>query len=83
MFGFYACLQFHVESVLAIKMSSKKNKSKSKKSSEGDGSLVLKDGSHDSSNLQTPGHDGGSGKSSNSNSFTVMDFIEKGKIVTT
>ncbi|XP_040904943.1 ATPase family protein 2 homolog [Toxotes jaculatrix] len=58
-------------------MSSKKNKSKSKKSSEGDSSVVVKEGSNDSSNLQTPGHDGGSCRSSNSNSFTVIDFIEK------
>ncbi|XP_042274364.1 ATPase family protein 2 homolog [Thunnus maccoyii] len=57
-------------------MSSKKNKSKSKRANEGDGSLVLKDGSNDS-NLQTSGHDGGSCKSSNCNSFTVIDFIEK------
>ncbi|XP_022615588.1 spermatogenesis-associated protein 5 [Seriola dumerili] len=58
-------------------MSSKKNKSKSKKASEGDGSVVLKEGSNDSSSLQTSGHDGGNSKSSNSNSFTVTDFIEK------
>ncbi|XP_071314293.1 ATPase family gene 2 protein homolog A isoform X2 [Trachinotus anak] len=55
-------------------MSSKKNKSKSKKASDGDGSAVLKEGSNDSSNLQ---HDGGSNRSSNSSSFTVTDFIEK------
>ncbi|XP_035525477.1 ATPase family protein 2 homolog [Morone saxatilis] len=58
-------------------MSSKKNKSKSKKASEGDSSLSLKEGSSDSSNLQTSSQDGGSCKSSNSNSFTVIDFIEK------
>ncbi|XP_047441341.1 ATPase family protein 2 homolog [Mugil cephalus] len=58
-------------------MSSKKNKSKSKRASEGDGSLFLKEGSGDSSGLQTPGSDGRSGKSSDCNTFTVMDFIEK------
>ncbi|XP_045887224.1 ATPase family protein 2 homolog [Micropterus dolomieu] len=58
-------------------MSSKKNKSKSKKASDGDSSLVLKEGSNDFSNLQTSGHEGGSCKSLNSNSFTVIDFIEK------
>lgn len=79
----YTCLQSHVENIVTIKMSSKKNKSKSKKSSEGDDSLVLKESSRDSSNLQTPGQDGGSCKSSNCNSFTVTDFIEKGKTDTT
>lgn len=54
-------------------MSSKKSKSKSKKASEGDSSLVLKGGSSDSSSLQTSGYDGGS-----SDSFTVIDFINKG-----
>uniref|UniRef100_UPI0037E976B7 ATPase family gene 2 protein homolog A n=1 Tax=Semicossyphus pulcher TaxID=241346 RepID=UPI0037E976B7 len=58
-------------------MSSKKNKSKSKKSSDGDSSLLLKEGSNDSSNLQTSGHEGGSCKSLNCNSFTVIDFIDK------
>ncbi|XP_030000982.1 ATPase family protein 2 homolog [Sphaeramia orbicularis] len=59
-------------------MSSKKNKSKSKRTNEGDGSLGLKEEVlSDSSNLQTPARDGGNSKSLNSNSFTVMDFIEK------
>ncbi|XP_029021832.1 ribosome biogenesis protein SPATA5 [Betta splendens] len=58
-------------------MSSKKSKSKSKKVSEGDSSLVLKDGSIDSSSLQTTGQDEGSSKSSNCNSFNVIDFIDK------
>ncbi|KAF1385064.1 hypothetical protein PFLUV_G00126700 [Perca fluviatilis] len=58
-------------------MSSKKNKSKSKRASESDSSLLSKEGSNDSSNLQTPGHEGGSCKSLNINSFTVIDFIEK------
>ncbi|XP_070692681.1 ATPase family gene 2 protein homolog A [Pempheris klunzingeri] len=58
-------------------MSSKKNKSKSKRASEGDSSLLLKEGSNDSSNLQTSSHEGGSCKSLNSNSFTVIDFIDK------
>uniref|UniRef100_A0A7N6AX08 vesicle-fusing ATPase n=1 Tax=Anabas testudineus TaxID=64144 RepID=A0A7N6AX08_ANATE len=58
-------------------MSSKKNKGKSKKGSDGDSSLVLKEGSSDSSSLQTSGHDGGNSKSPNGNSFTVIDFIEK------
>ncbi|KAM4555785.1 ATPase family gene 2 protein homolog A isoform 1-T1 [Odontesthes bonariensis] len=53
-------------------MSSKKNKSKSKKASEGDSS-----GLNDSSNLQTSGPDEGSCRSSNSDSFTVIDFLEK------
>ncbi|KAM4621933.1 ATPase family gene 2 protein homolog A [Polymixia lowei] len=44
-------------------MSSKKNKSKSKKANEGESF-------NDSSNLQTSWHDGG-------NSFAVIDFIEK------
>ncbi|XP_042348888.1 ATPase family protein 2 homolog isoform X2 [Plectropomus leopardus] len=56
-------------------MSSKKNKGKSKKGGEGDSSLLLKEGSADSSNLQTSGQEGGSCKSLNS--FTVIDFIEK------
>uniref|UniRef100_A0A3P8V3J7 AFG2 AAA ATPase homolog A n=1 Tax=Cynoglossus semilaevis TaxID=244447 RepID=A0A3P8V3J7_CYNSE len=58
-------------------MSSKKNKGKSKKSSDGDSSGLLKENSSDSSSLQTPGHEGGSCRSSNSNSFTVIDCIEK------
>ncbi|XP_068439892.1 ATPase family gene 2 protein homolog A isoform X2 [Clinocottus analis] len=58
-------------------MSSKKNKSKSKRASEGDSSLLLKETSSDSSNLQTPGHEGGKCTSLNSNSFTVIDFIDK------
>lgn len=61
-------------------MSSKKNKSKSKKASDGESSLVLKEGSNDFSNLQTSGHEGGSCKSLNSSSFTVIDFIEKGNV---
>lgn len=55
-------------------MSSKKNKSKSKKASEGDSSLLLKE----DSSLQTSSHEGGSCKRLN-NSFTVMDFIDKGE----
>ncbi|XP_041652881.1 ATPase family protein 2 homolog isoform X2 [Cheilinus undulatus] len=58
-------------------MSTKKNKSKSKKASEGDSSLVLKEGSNDSSNLQTSLHEGGSSRSLNGNSLIVMDFIDK------
>uniref|UniRef100_A0A3Q3E7S2 vesicle-fusing ATPase n=1 Tax=Labrus bergylta TaxID=56723 RepID=A0A3Q3E7S2_9LABR len=59
-------------------MSSKKNKSKTKKGSEGDSSLVVKEGSEGSSNLQTSGHEGGgSCRSFNNNSFTVTDFIDK------
>ncbi|XP_031173059.1 ATPase family protein 2 homolog [Sander lucioperca] len=58
-------------------MSSKKNKSKSKRASESDSSLLSKEGSNDSTNLQTSGHEGGSCKSLNINSFTVIDFIEK------
>ncbi|XP_041845721.1 ATPase family protein 2 homolog [Melanotaenia boesemani] len=58
-------------------MSSKKNKSKSKKASEGDNSLVLKQETSDPSNLQTSRQDEGSCKSSSCNSFTVIDFIEK------
>uniref|UniRef100_A0A668S718 non-chaperonin molecular chaperone ATPase n=1 Tax=Oreochromis aureus TaxID=47969 RepID=A0A668S718_OREAU len=57
-------------------MSSKKNKSKTKKASEGDSSLV-KEGLNDSSSLQTSRTDGGSCKSLNWNSFSVIDFIEK------
>ncbi|KAM9357083.1 ATPase family gene 2 protein homolog A [Symphorus nematophorus] len=58
-------------------MSSKKNKSKCKKASEGDGSVLLKEGSNDSSSLQTSSHEGGNCKSFSSNSFTVIDFIDK------
>nr|XP_046261803.1 ATPase family protein 2 homolog isoform X2 [Scatophagus argus] len=54
-------------------MSSKKSKSKSKKASEGDSSLLLKEGS----NLQTSNHEGGNCKSLNNNSFTVIDFVDK------
>ncbi|KAM9849540.1 ATPase family gene 2 protein homolog A [Aulostomus maculatus] len=57
-------------------MSSKKNKSKSKRGEEGDRSAAAREGSSDSSILQTSGHDGGS-CSSSSNSFTVIEFIEK------
>uniref|UniRef100_A0A8C6WGV4 Spermatogenesis associated 5 n=1 Tax=Neogobius melanostomus TaxID=47308 RepID=A0A8C6WGV4_9GOBI len=49
-------------------MSSKKNKSKSKRTSEGDSSLGLKEGLSDDS----PGQSG-----RNNNLFTVIDFIEK------
>ena len=62
-------------------MSSKKNKSKSKKPSEGDGSVVLEEGLNNSSNLQTPGRHGGSDKSAKSDSFTAIDFIEKGEML--
>nr|XP_020449723.1 spermatogenesis-associated protein 5 isoform X1 [Monopterus albus] len=57
-------------------MSSKKNKGKIKKANERDGSLVLKEDSSGSSSLQTSGHDGGNCTRS-SNSFTVIDFIDK------
>uniref|UniRef100_A0A3Q4H702 AFG2 AAA ATPase homolog A n=1 Tax=Neolamprologus brichardi TaxID=32507 RepID=A0A3Q4H702_NEOBR len=60
-------------------MSSKKNKSKTKKASEGNSSFLVKEGLNDSSSLQTSRTDGGSCKSLNCNSFTVIDFIEKGK----
>lgn len=60
-------------------MSSKKNKNKAKKSSEADGSLLLKDGSNDASDLHTSGQEGGSCRSLSGNTFTVTDFIEKGK----
>ncbi|XP_074530771.1 ATPase family gene 2 protein homolog A [Halichoeres trimaculatus] len=56
-------------------MSSKKNKNKSKKSSEGDSSVLLRESSNESSILQTTGDEGGSCR--NSNSFTVIDFIDK------
>uniref|UniRef100_A0A3Q3AHF4 vesicle-fusing ATPase n=1 Tax=Kryptolebias marmoratus TaxID=37003 RepID=A0A3Q3AHF4_KRYMA len=56
-------------------MSSKKNKNKSKRTSEGDSSGVLKEAPRDSSNPQTST---GSCKTSDScSSFTVFDFIEK------
>ncbi|KAI3351433.1 hypothetical protein L3Q82_020286 [Scortum barcoo] len=58
-------------------MSSKKNKSKSKKTSEGDSSVSLKESSGESSSLQTPGNEGGTCRSLNRNSFTVIDFIDK------
>ncbi|XP_076005308.1 ATPase family gene 2 protein homolog A isoform X2 [Genypterus blacodes] len=58
-------------------MSSKKNKSKSKRANEVESSPGLKEDSDNSANLQTSGHDGGSCKNTNSNSFTVTDFIEK------
>ncbi|XP_077388106.1 ATPase family gene 2 protein homolog A isoform X2 [Festucalex cinctus] len=47
-------------------MSSKKNKSRSKRLNEGDGSC-------DSSNLETSSHE----ESRSSNAFTVIDFVEK------
>lgn len=75
----YTCFRFHVEKLFAITMSSKKNKSKTKKASEGDSSFLVKEGQNDSSSLQTSRTDGGSCKSLNCNSFTVIDFIEKGK----
>ncbi|XP_038164476.1 ATPase family protein 2 homolog [Cyprinodon tularosa] len=55
-------------------MSSKKNKNKSKRVSEGDNSLIQND---ESCNLQTSGLDGGTCRTSNCNSLAVMDFIEK------
>ncbi|XP_030595152.1 ATPase family protein 2 homolog [Archocentrus centrarchus] len=58
-------------------MSSKKNKSKTKKGSEGDGSLLETESPNDSASLQTCGAHGGSCKSSNCSSFSVIDFIEK------
>ncbi|XP_068596747.1 ATPase family gene 2 protein homolog A [Brachionichthys hirsutus] len=51
-------------------MSSKKNKNKSKRASEGDSSLSPRGGSNQS-DLQTSGHDG------RLNSFTIIDFIDK------
>uniref|UniRef100_H3BVT2 vesicle-fusing ATPase n=1 Tax=Tetraodon nigroviridis TaxID=99883 RepID=H3BVT2_TETNG len=54
-------------------MSSKKNKSKSKRGSEGNSSLLSKE----DSSLQTSSHEEGSCKSLSSNSFTVIDFIDK------
>ncbi|KAF3694206.1 Spermatogenesis-associated protein 5 Spermatogenesis-associated factor protein [Channa argus] len=56
-------------------MSSKKNKSKSKKGSEGQDSLALKENPDDS--LQTSDHDRGSCRNLNSSSFAVIDFIDK------
>lgn len=61
-----------------VEMSAKKNKSKSKKASEGDSSVSLKEGSDDPGNLQTSGHEGGNCKRFN-NSLTVIDFIDNGK----
>lgn len=58
-----------------LNMSSKKNKSKSKRGSEGDGSVLSKG----VSSLQTFGPEEGSSKTLNSNLFTVIDFIDKGK----
>ncbi|KAM6923589.1 ATPase family gene 2 protein homolog A [Xenentodon cancila] len=67
-------------------MSSKKNKSKSKKASVEDASVVGKEGSHDSTSLQASGCDGGTREttsctsftpSTSCTSFTVNDFIEK------
>uniref|UniRef100_A0AAQ4P6A6 vesicle-fusing ATPase n=1 Tax=Gasterosteus aculeatus aculeatus TaxID=481459 RepID=A0AAQ4P6A6_GASAC len=51
-------------------MSSKKNKSKSKRASEGDSS-------NDSCGLTTSGQEGGRSRSLSSHSFTVIDFIDK------
>lgn len=61
--------------LLQLNMSSKKNKSKSKKGSDGDASVLSKG----DSSLQTSSHEEGSSKILNSNSFTVIDFIDKGK----
>lgn len=57
-------------------MSSKKNKSKVRRVIEGDNSSGLREGSSDSTSLQSSGHEGGGSK--NLNSFTVIEFIEKG-----
>ncbi|XP_008419366.1 spermatogenesis-associated protein 5 isoform X1 [Poecilia reticulata] len=70
----YTCRQIHVEHIYTVIMSSKKNKSKSKRTSEGDNSLLQKD---ESCILQISGLDGGSCRSPDCNSFSVMDFIEK------
>uniref|UniRef100_A0A3B3X9S1 AAA+ ATPase domain-containing protein n=1 Tax=Poecilia mexicana TaxID=48701 RepID=A0A3B3X9S1_9TELE len=43
----YTCRQIHVEHISTVIMSSKKNKSKSKRTSEGDNSLLQKDESSD------------------------------------
>uniref|UniRef100_A0A674BB65 AFG2 AAA ATPase homolog A n=1 Tax=Salmo trutta TaxID=8032 RepID=A0A674BB65_SALTR len=56
-------------------MSSKKNKSKVRRVIEGDNSSGLREGSSDSTSLQSSGHEGGGSK--NLNSFTVIEFIEK------
>lgn len=72
----YTCRRIHVEHIFTVIMSSKKNKSKSKRASEGDNSLLQKD---ESSSLQISGLDGGSCRSPDFNSFSVMDFIEKGE----
>ncbi|KAM9375656.1 LOW QUALITY PROTEIN: ATPase family gene 2 protein homolog A [Pholidichthys leucotaenia] len=58
--------------VLLIEMSSKKNKSKSKKIGEGDSSLLMKEESTDSSSSQTSSLEG-----KPTNCFTTIDFIEK------
>lgn len=58
-------------------MSSKKNKSKSKRVSEGDGSVS----SREDSRPHTPGHEGGRCNSLDSNSFTVIEFIDKGAML--
>ena len=60
-------------------MSSKKNKSKSKRGNEGDNSSGLKDGSGDSTNLQNSTV--GANSNTGNNSFAVIDFIEKGKLL--
>ncbi|XP_062331947.1 ATPase family gene 2 protein homolog A [Osmerus eperlanus] len=56
-------------------MSSKKNKSKSKRGNEGDNSSGLKDGSGDSTNLQNSTV--GANSNTGNDSFAVIDFIEK------
>lgn len=61
-----------MEDIFTIKMSSKKNKSKSKRASEGDSS-------NDSCGLTTSGQEGGRSRSLSSHSFTVIDFIDKGE----
>lgn len=61
--------------LLLLNMSSKKSKSKPKRGSEGDSSVLSKEDSR----LQTSSHEGQSCKTLNSNSFTVIDFIDKGK----
>lgn len=67
---------FHVGRLFPrLNMSSKKNKSKSKRGSEGNSSLLSKE----DSSLQTSSHEEGSCKTLSSNSFTVIDFIDKGQ----
>ncbi|CAB1325550.1 unnamed protein product [Coregonus sp. 'balchen'] len=61
-------------------MSSKKNKSKVRRVIEGDNSSGLRDGSSDSTNLQSSGHEGGGSKNLY-NSFTVIEFVEKAFLV--